>query len=262
MNTRFLKWQHCLFLLFLLTAIAERTCAVQRFIYKTVSDTATLSQGKQELNYHFWLEDHDISGWDTTIVRNDLAYRYGLLEYTEVGVDQMHSINHYRGWGTRSGFHQIGLYGKHQLLRESDFPVTMSLGGLLYPPTGSEGKGFSTGEFYTGEFIAISKLVSSWRFAGHIGRMNTEHISWKNYDYNDYNYWGLGAMQQEGAYRLNLEIFGSGKYYSGGSDSLEGLIGLTSPIGSNDDFVQYGLLIPMDGNSMNVGFIFSLAFSF
>jgi len=174
----------------------------------------------------------------------------------------MHSIYHYSGWGTRSGFNQLHLYGKYQILRESDFPVTLSLGGSLYPPSGSVSDGFAIGEFYSGEFIAISKLVGSWRFAGHIGRMNTDHVSWKNYDYCAYNYWGLGTMQQEGTHRLNLEIFGSGKYYSGGSDSLDGLIGITSPIGGDVSFIQYGLLIPMDGDSLNLGFIFSLAFSF
>lgn len=262
MNSKFRRWFYGLLLLSILIATVARADAVQRFIYQDIIDTATLSQGKQELNYHFWLEDHDIDGWDTTVVRNELTYRYGLLDYTEIGINQMHSLYHYRGWGNRNGFNQLQLYGKYQLLRESDFPVTVSLGGLLYPPSGNVSDGFAIGEFYSSEFIAISKLVGSWRFAGHFGRMNTDHVSWKNYDYYDYNYWGLGAMQQEGTYRLNLEIFGGGKYYSGGSDSLEGLIGISSPIGSNDDFIQYGLLIPMDGNSLNLGFIFSLAFSF
>lgn len=262
MSSKFLRWYFRLFLLSILIVTVERADAVQRFIYKNISDTATLSQGKQELNYHFWLEDHDIDGWDTTIVRNELTYRYGLLDYIEVGIDQMHSIYHYRGWGNRSGFNQLQLYGKYQLIRESDFPVTVSLGGLLFPPSGSVSKGFAIGEFYTGEFIAISKLVGQWRFAGHIGRMNTNHVSWGDYDYYDYNYWGLGVMQQEGTHRLNLEIFGSGKYYSGGSDSLDGLIGFSSPVGGNDDFIQYGLLIPMDGSNLNLGFICSLTFSF
>jgi hypothetical protein len=262
MNSKFLKWCFCLFLLSILTVTVERADAVQRFIYKHTSDTATLSQGKQELNYHFWLEDHDISGWDTTVIRNELTYRYGLFDYTEIGIDQMHSIYHYRGWGDKSGFNQLQLYGKYQFIRESDFPVTVSVGGLLYPPSGSVSKGFAIGDFYTGEFIAISKIVGSWRFAGHVGRINTDNVSWRDYDYYDYNYWGLGAMQQEGTHRLNIEIFGQGKRYSGGSDSLDGLIGLTSPIVEDNSCAQYGLLIPMDGGNMNLGFIFSLVFFF
>lgn len=262
MNSKFTKWCLGVFLLFILIVSTKKADAVQRFIYQDTIDTATLSKGKQELNYHFWLEDHDISGWDTTVVRNELTYRYGLLDYTEIGINQMHSIYQYRGWGSRSGFNQLQLYGKYQILRESDSPFTLSLGGLLYPPSGDVSDGIAIGEFYSGEFIAISKLVDSWRFAGHFGRMNTDHVSWRDYDYYDYNYWGLGAMQQEGPHRLNLEIFGSGKYYSGGSDSLEGLIGITNPMGGNDNFMQYGLLFPMDGNSLNLGFIFSLALSF
>jgi len=262
MNSQFLKRYFCLFLLSILIATVERADAVQRFIYQDIDDTATLSQGRHELNYRFWLEGHDISGWNTTIVRNELTYRYGLFDYAEIGISQMHSLNHYRGWGNRSGFNQLNLYGKYQILRESDFPVTVSLGGLLYPPSGSVSKGFAIGEFYTGEFIAISKLVGSWRFAGHFGRMNTDSVSWKNYDYYDYNYWGLGAMQQEGTHRLNLEIFGRGTYYSGGTDSLDGFIGLTSPIVGDDSFAQYGFLIPMDGDSLNLGFVISLIFSF
>jgi hypothetical protein len=191
MNSKLQRWYFPLFLLSILTVTVEKAAAVQRFIYKSISDTATLSQGRQELNYHFWLEDHDISGWDTTIIRNDLAYRYGFSDYTELGIDQMHSIYHYSGWGTRSGFNQLQLYGKYQLLRESDFPVTVSLGGLLFPPSGSVSKGFAIGELYSGEFIAISRLVGPWRFAGHIGRMNTDHVCWRDYDYKDYNYWAL-----------------------------------------------------------------------
>ncbi len=262
MNSQLLKRHFCLLLVTMSSITVTRADAVQRFIYKSTSDTATLSKGKQELGYQLWLEDWNSDGWDITVLRNDLTYRIGLTERTEFGISQMHSSYHYSGWGSRSGFHNLELYGKHQFLSEPDSPVTVSLGGWLILPTGSESKGFAIGETYTGEFVAISKLVGPWRVAGHIGLMNTDHVSWNGYDYKDQYYWGVGAMQREGTHRLNLELFGSGEYYSGSGERLKGLIGISQPISGEDTFLQYGLLIPMDGKGMNLGFILSLVHSF
>lgn len=262
MNSQSPKWHFCLLLVSISTITVTRADAVQRFIYKSTSDTATLSKGKQELAYHLWLEDRDSGGWDVTVFRNELTYRIGLLDRTEFGINQMHSSYYYRGWGSISGFHNLDLYGKHQFLTEPDSPVTVSLGGWLILPTGSESKGFAFGETYTGEFIAISKEIGSWRVAGHFGRFNMDHLTWNDYEYNDQNYWGVGAMQQEGTHRLNLELFGSGESYSGSGERLNGLIGISQPIGGEDTFLQYGLLIPMDGKGLNLGFILSLAHSF
>ena len=226
-----------------------RADTIQRFIYKNISDTATLPRGKQEFSYHFWLEDWDMQGWDITVIRNELTYRFGLSHYTEVGINQMHSIlrYYYKGyyWGNRSGFNDLQLYGKHQFLREPDGPVTVSIGGKLYAPTGSAG-GFSADELRIGEFVAVSKVIGSWRFAGHFGQICYDESYWK-----DYNYWGVGAMEKESG--LNLEIFGSENY-------LQGLIGRTQWM--DQGYVQYGLAIPMDGSDMDWRFIFGLGFQF
>ncbi len=228
---------------------ATRADSLQRFIYTDISDTVTQPKGKHALNYRFWLEDWDIDGWTIKVIRNDLTYRFGLSDHTEVGINQMHSscLYWYKGywWGTISGFNDLQLYGKHQILSEPDWPVTVSLGGKLYAPTGSS-KGFSAEEWRVGEFVAISKEVGSWRFAGHVGGINYDKSGWK-----DYGYWGIGAIQKDSG--LNLEIIGSDNY-------LQGLIGVTQ--GSADGYIQYGLMIPMDGSDMDWRFILGLGFSF
>jgi len=239
-----------LMLLAVFMPTSARANQFRRFIYTDVSDTATQPKGKHALNYRFWLEDWDIDGWTIKVIRNDLTYRFGLSDRTEVGVSQMHSSCRYwwKGyyyWGTISGFNDLQLYAKHQIISEPDWPVTVSLGGRLYAPTGST-KGFSAEEWVTGEFVAISKEFGSWRFGGHVGCVNYSKSSWA-----DYYYWGAGAIHQDSG--LNLEIMGADNY-------LQGLIGITQ---LNDwGHVQYGLMIPMDGSDMDWRFILGLGFSF
>ncbi|MFC1762655.1 hypothetical protein ACFL6U_11315 [Planctomycetota bacterium] len=217
----------------------------QRFIYKHISDTATLQKGMHELDYHFWLEDWDRQGWNIKVIRNELTYRHGLSKRTELGINQMHSsLMYWYGdyyWGTRSGFNDLQLYAKHQFLKEPDLPVTFSLGGKLFAPTGSY-EGFSSEKWGAGGFLAISKNVGSWRFAGHFGRIIYDESHWQ-----DHNYWGVGALEKK--YGFNLEIFGA-------NSSLQGLIGLTHQ--HSDGYVQYGLAIPMTNSNMKWRFIFGL----
>ena len=238
-----------LMLFTLVLPTTARADTVQRFIYRDITDTATLQKGGQELDYRFWLEDWDIDGWTIKVIRNDLTYRFGLTDRTEIGINPMHSIlmYSYKGywWGTRSGFNDLQLYGKHQVLREPDWPVTVSIGGRAFAPTGSSG-GFSYGELWMGEFVAVSKEIGAWRIAGHIGWNDYGNTPWK-----DNYYWGAGAIQKDSG--LNLEIIGS-------DNNLQGLIGVTQ--GSTDGYIQYGLLIPMDGSDMDWRFIFGVGFFF
>jgi hypothetical protein len=239
-----------LLLLAVILPTATKADTIQRFIYSDISNTATLPKGKHELDYRFWLEDWDIDGWEIKVIRNDLTYRFGLSDRTEVGISQMHSSclywwDGYYYWGSISGFNDLQLYAKHQILREPDCPVTVSLGGRVYAPTGST-KGFSAEEWVTGEFVAVSKEVGSWRLGGHVGYMNYSKSTWA-----DYYYWGAGAIHKENG--LNLEIIGGDNY-------LQGLIGRIH--GTSDGYIQYGLMIPMDGSDMDWRFILGLGFSF
>jgi hypothetical protein len=240
-----------LMLLALALPTVARADTVQRFVYRDIADTATLSKGGQELDYRFWLEDWDIDGWTIKVIRNELIYRYGLTDRSEIGISPMHSsaLYWYKGcywWGTISGFNELLLYGKHQLLKEPDSAVTVSIGGMAFAPTGST-KGFSAREWWTSEFVALSKEIGSWRIAGNVGWSDYGNNPWK-----DGYYWGAGAIQKDGG--LNLEIAGS-------DHSLQGLIGVAGPIGTNSA-AKAGLMIPMDGSDMDWRFIFGLAFFF
>jgi hypothetical protein len=82
------------------------------------------------------------------------------------------------------GFNDLQLYGKHQVLREPDWPMTISIGGRAFAPTGSSG-GFSAEEWWTGEFIAFSREIGSWRIAGHVGWNDYGNTLWK-----DNHHWG------------------------------------------------------------------------
>jgi len=79
-------------LMLLVTALPTfaRADVVQRFIYRDITDTATLPKGGQELDYRLWVENWDISGWDIDVIRNELTYRYGLTDRTEIGISPMH----------------------------------------------------------------------------------------------------------------------------------------------------------------------------
>lgn len=239
-----------LMLLAVIMPTVARANEFRRFIYNDVSDTATQSKGEHALNYRFWLEDWDTDGWEIEVIRNDLTYRFGLSDRTEVGISQMHSScrywwDGYYYWGSISGFSDLQLYGKQQILKEPDSPVTVSLGGRIYAPTGST-KGFSGREWRSGEFVALSKDVGSWRIAGHVGWIDNGKSRW-----GDYYYWGGGAIHKESGF--NLEIIGGNNY-------LQGLIGRIN--GTSDEYIQYGLMIPMDGSDMDWRFIFGLGFSF
>src|SRR4030042_4105585 len=80
-----------LMLLAVTLSTAARADSLQRFIYTNISDTVTQPKGKNALNYRFWLEDWDDNGWTTKVIRNDLTYRFGLSDHTEVGINQMNS---------------------------------------------------------------------------------------------------------------------------------------------------------------------------
>lgn len=228
-----------------------RADTVQRFIYRDITDTATLRKGGHELDYRLWIENWNIDGWDIDVIRNELTYRYGLTGRTEIGISPMHSylMYSYKGyWNeSESGFNDLLLYGKHQVLKEPDSPITVSIGAKAFAPTGSAG-GFSYGEWWMGEFVAVSKEIGAWRIAGHIG--------WNDYGntrYKDNYYWGAGAIQKNGG--LNLEIVGS-------DDTLKGIIGVAGPLSRSDRIAKIGLMIPMDGSDMDWRLLFGLGFSF
>ena len=121
----------------------SRADTVQRFIYEDIADTATLRKGGHELDYRLLIENWDMSGWDIDVIRNELTYRYGLTDRTEIGISPMHSylMYCYKGyWNeSESGFNDLLLYGKHQVLKEPDSPVTISIGARAFAPTGSTG---------------------------------------------------------------------------------------------------------------------------
>jgi hypothetical protein len=247
-NTNIFKISLLLFTMALPTVV--RADPIQRFIYRDIADTATLPKGENELSYCFWLEDWDISGWTIKVMRNELTYRFGLTDRTEIGINQMHTccLYWYKGcyWGgTESGFNDLLLYGKHQVLKEPDSPITVSIGARAFAPTGSTG-GFSYREWWMGEFVAFSREIGAWRIAGHIGWNDYGNTPWK-----DYYYWGAGAIQKDSG--LNLEIIGS-------DNSLKGVIGATEQHVSG--YRKIGLMIPMDGSDMDWRFIFGLGFYF
>lgn len=258
MKGRLSRWSLYLLVLCMLPAGVAGAKTAERFLYRNVSDVITLDEGGQEFEYRFQYEDWNIDGWDVSVTRNQLTYRRGLWDRIEVGASQMYSCVSYDvddwHWGSSSGFNDMGLYGKYQIVREEDWPVTVSVGGNVFAPTGHEGDGFGVGDWYTGEFVAISKVVDSWRFGGSFGRVNIDQTGW-----NDYNHWSVGARSDFG---LNLEVIGSQESYRGEGNRLLGVAGIWLPGPGLDGAAQFGLLIPMDGSDMNLGFIFSLGGGF
>jgi len=246
-----MKFRVSFMLLILALPTVSWADALQRFIYEDVADTATLRKGGHELDYRLWVEDWEMSGWNITVFRNELTYRYGLTDRTEIGISPMHSHLEYcyKGYwyDSEGGFNDLQLYGKHQVIKEPDSPITVSIGARAFAPTGSTG-GFSYGEWWMGEFVALSKDIGSWRIAGHIGWYDYGNNPWK-----DNYYWGAGAIQKKGG--LNLEIVGS-------DHTLKGIIGIAGPLSRPDRNFKLGLMIPMDGSDMDWRLLFGLGFFF
>ncbi len=173
----------------------------QRLLLRQNMDTPTLPKGRHELGYRFVLEDWDYAGWDTTVIRNELKYKFGLTDRIELGTDVMYSCVHYRGWGSTSGFNDTEFYGKYLVLRESDWPLTASVGGRVFAPTGNNG--FGGADWWSGGFVALSKVLGSCRISGAFGRLWVDETGLKNF-----NHWGVGLLTDSG---LNLELLGRGK---------------------------------------------------